>query len=129
MVEYGDTMPPEQLVLANGTRTATYSRAITEEERNGYNQQIADNTIEIMQKEEAKKDAAKMYNDEIKSIKLERATAIGAVRTGSVDVTDTVHTFFDYDAGKVHEYNANGERILTRRIKPSETQTTIPTNE
>lgn len=128
-MEYGDTMPPGRLVLANSTRKATYSRAITEEERNGYNQQIADNTIEILQKEEAKKDAARMYNDEIKSIKLERATAIGAVRTGSVDVTDTVHTFFDYDAGKVHEYNANGERILTRRIKPSETQTTIPTNE
>jgi hypothetical protein len=125
-MEFGEYMPLDQLVLANTTRQDKYPRPITEDERNSFNQEIADGTIALDEKEEAKKEAAAMFRDEIKEIKLGRKVAIDAVRTGQITVNDTMHTFYDYEAGKVHEYNSQGQRILSRRIKPNELQTEIP---
>ena len=122
-VVFGETMPLDQLVLAPSQRTDTYRREITEEERNSYNQEIADLSVLIDDKEDEKKATVKMLGDEIKMSKASRKVAITAVKSGGIEVVDSIFSFADYKENKVHEYNSKGERILTRRMKPNERPT------
>lgn len=128
-MEYGDKMDLDRLVLATSTRTDTYRRPISEAERASYAQEVTDLSIEIEDKEAEKKETMKMYSDGIKDAKERRRTAITTLKSGVVEVADTIYTHIDAETMRVHEYNSAGERILTRRMKPSETQTTIPTHE
>lgn len=118
-------MPLDQLVLAPSQRTDTYRREITEEERNSYNQEIADLSVLIDDKEDEKKATVKMLGDEIKMSKASRKVAITAVKSGGIEVVDSIFSFADYKENKVHEYNSKGERILTRHMKPNERQTPV----
>lgn len=124
-VVFGETMSLDQLVLAPSQRTDTYRREITEEERNSYNQEIADLSVLIDDKEDEKKATVKMLGDEIKMSKASRKVAITAVKSGGIEVVDSIFSFADYKENKVHEYNSKGERILTRRMKPNERQTPV----
>lgn len=126
---FEDHMPMDQLILAPSQRTDTYTRPITEEERNSLNQEIADLTIRIDDKEDEKRAQVKLYNDELKADKERRKDASKSIRTGVTQVVDTIYAYPDFGNNKIHEYNSKGERILTRRMKPSEAQTSIPTHE
>lgn len=123
---FEDRMPMDQLILAPSQRVDKYTRPITEEERNSFNQEIADLTIRIDDKEDEKRAQTKMYNDDLKADKESRKAASKSIRTGMMEVADTIYSFPDFAENKVHEYNSMGERILTRRMKPNERQITIP---
>lgn len=120
-------MPLDRLILAPSTRTDIYFRPITDDERNSFNQEITDTTIRISDKEAEKRKTAKMFRAELKAMREGRAEAIKAIKSGQTEVLDTIHAFPDYENNTVHEYNSRGERILSRRMKPSERQTSIET--
>lgn len=120
--EYGETMPVEELESADSVRTDTYQRPITEEERASYNELIVELSMKVDDKEEEKKATVKMFSEEIKDLKARRKDSIKTVKAGTIETVDTLRTFYDFDAAKVHEYNSKGERVLVRRMKPEERQ-------
>lgn len=124
--EYGDTMDPDMLHLANGTRDDSYYRPITEDERNASNEDVVSMSHEIESLEDSKKETMKQFTDQIKEIKGERKERLRRLKEGTVEEFDTIHVFMDHDNAKVHEYNSKGERILVRTMKPAERQTRIP---
>lgn len=120
--EYGDTMPVEQLAVSDETRQSTYTRQITEDERNSFNQEIVDLSVEESALIVEKKATMKHLNGEIKLKREFINTNLDRVRTGQMEVPDTISVFFDRDNLKVHEYNSKGERTLVRKMKPEEAQ-------
>lgn len=120
--EYGETMPVDSLHLADAIRSDTYERTITEEERASYGEKVIELSMEVDNKEDEKKATVKMFSDDIKAAKEQRKEVLKTLKKGTVETADKIHTFYDFDNAKVHEYNSNGERVIVRRMKPEERQ-------
>lgn len=123
--EYGETMPIESLGMADAVRTDTYDRAITEEERASYGEKVVELSMEVDNKEDEKKATVKMFSDDIKAAKTERKDVLKIMKKGTIETADKIHTFYDFETAKVHEYNSIGERVAVRRMKPEERQLNI----
>lgn len=123
--EYGDTIPVELLGSADATRIDSYYRPITEDERACHNQDIADLTVKITDVEEEKKASNKSFAEDIKAKKAARSVSVKVVKSGQVEVVDTIHTYMDYDRLMVYEYNTQGHITGSRRMTPKERQMKI----
>lgn len=118
--EYGETMDMDMLHMADETRTDVYDRTITDDERASYGEEVAQLTNRILDDQDEKKATTKMFNDQIKANEGRRKEVARILKRGTVMTDTTVSTFFDRQTMKVHEYNALGERILSRKMRPEE---------
>lgn len=118
--EFGDTMDLDTLHMADETRTDVYDRTITDDERASYGEEVAQLTNRILDDQDEKKATTKMFNDQIKANEGRRKEVARILKRGTVLTDTTVSTFFDRQTMKVHEYNALGERILSRKMRPEE---------
>lgn len=125
--EYGETMPMEMLAGADSIRTDTYFRKISDDERVAYGEEVVSLSATVEDKQEEKKQTVKMFQEDIKHATTKRREILKIMKSGEVEVLGGVHTFYDFDNLKVHEYNERGERIATRRMRPDERQLQLPT--
>lgn len=115
--EYGETMPVELLVHATTTRKDKYTRKINDEERAYMNEEITRLTLSIDDTEDEKKEVTAGFNARLKEEKAIRKDMSKKVRTGMIEVDDDIHVFECYETMRVHEYNSQGERTATKRMK------------
>lgn len=122
---YGDTMPVSELALADFSETKKVSRTITEDERAALSSSVTELSIQEEDTKDAKKASTAAYNATLKSIALEKKGLLRSLRTGRRDIEAAVACFKDFDNLKIHEYDEEGNRTLTRRMTAEEAQLEI----
>lgn len=125
---YGETVPVEQLHVADGVRTDTYFRPITPMERESFAEKVVQLSSTVEDTEEQKKAHTADFNAVIKDAKTERRELLRNLKRGTIEVADQIHVFYDHDNYRVHEYNSKGELVGTRRMRPEE-RSLIPYNQ
>lgn len=103
----------------------SYLKVYTADEIDDFKNQLSDVSVEIDQLEEDKKAAVKEFNDSINPKKKQRSTILTSIRTKSREVTEQTFAFFNHESGQVGYYNAQGQLVSFRKMKPQERQGTV----
>lgn len=97
-----------------------YERSLTEEELEAERLNFIDKSIALSNLEFEKAEAMAEFNRKIKELKQEATKSIDLIRTGRIEVVETVYQIADVGAQKVFLYNQFGDPILSRPFTSSE---------
>lgn len=103
----------------------TYMKTFDDIEIVGFKDELSEKSIEIDGLEERKKEENKLINEQLKPLKSERAKLLRNIRTKAEEVREDCFMFIDQDSRMVGFYNAKGQLVSSRPIRPQEMQTTI----
>lgn len=123
--KFGPTMPVEELAMADMSVTEAITRKITEDERQGYNEEIAQLSLKISDEEAEKKEVVDGYKLSLKAKRKELASSLQVVKTGEREQLLPVAVFMDWDNLKVWKYKPDGEMLSVRAMTSKERQRKI----
>lgn len=97
----------------------------TDSELQNFKNDQCELAIEIMDIEEEKKEAMKVFTDKMKDLKLESGSLLGKIRNAFEEVPQMVYGMDDQENGVMEFYTATGELVSTSPLNPKQRQTTM----
>lgn len=86
---------------------------------------LVENNIELQTIRQAKKDAVKEFNDQLKPLEEVNSETTKQLKERSEYVTEQCYKFVDNDDRTVGYYNSEGVLVFSRPCRPEEMQTTL----
>ena len=87
--------------------------------------QLVDTSIQMRDVKADKKDATKMYNEQIKQLEERSEEVTKGLKEKAEFVNETCYRFLDQETRTVGFYSAEGLLVLQRPARPEEMQTSI----
>ena len=121
--------PEERLAaiqaLSEGEETLTYTKPLSREEMDEYRENLTDEMIKARSLEEQFAQQKAAHKERIDPVNRGIAELLGIIRAKAIEVREECFLVPNYEAGMMEFYNANGELVDSRRLRPEERQTTI----
>jgi len=102
-----------------------YTRQFLPEELDHMKEDLSSVTIQIDDLQESKKEVMKEFSDALKPLNESLKKILVNLRTRSEQVTENCYVFHDYDDRQVGYYNAKGDLVNSRPMRPQEMQGNI----
>lgn len=119
-----DVTPSERLNIlqqnADQVEETTYQKPLTEEVLAEKKDMLTKNSIDLYDLEEEKKEAVKVFKDQIDPLKKENKILLHEIRTGQQTVKGTIFHMVSTDDTMMETYDREGYIISSRRLKPGE---------
>lgn len=116
----------ERLIIlqqnADKVEQTSYQKPLTEEAKNDKREILTDNSIQLFDLEEEKKEAVKVFKDRIDPLKKHNNKLLLEIRTGQETVDGTLFHMANHDDGMMEVYDNDGYMVESRRLKPNEKQ-------
>jgi gas vesicle protein len=126
---FQDASPADRLAMlqanADEIEQKTYAIRLEGPELEEVRDLISASSLAIADLDEAKKEYIAQYKEEVKPLKEQLAQALTDYRMKARNVTEELYKLVDREEGMVGYYNAQGELIESRRIRPDEKQFAI----
>lgn len=100
----------------------TYEKDLTLEELDAKREMFVDNSIKVSTLEDELNEKKAEYKNKIDPIKLVNKTLQQEVKTKKQKIKGTLYHIADHDTGFMETYDASGELIADRRLRPDEKQ-------
>jgi hypothetical protein len=121
--------PEERLRMlrdnADNISKGEYTRKLTTDELNQAREEYTDASVEINNLEDELKESTKDLKDRIKELKAANRESLKVIRQRFKTLDGEIFYFIDPVEGMVSGYDATGERVEHRKMKPSERQGTV----
>lgn len=102
-----------------------YVKEIPSERLEELKEVLVENSIELRSLREAKKEAVKEFNEQIKPLEEINAQTTKQLKERSEYVNEQCYKFVDNEERTVGYYNSEGLLVFSRPIRPEEIQTTL----
>ena len=106
--------------MAHSTEETTYFKALTQEELDLKRETLTDNEIKLSRFEIEKKNFVAAIKKKVDPIIKEKSSLITAIETRHEEIEGVLYHVDDQDEGLMYSFDANGEFISSRRLKPDE---------
>lgn len=119
--------PPEarlEMIKSNSddVEEMVYSKAYDDHELDVLKDELAENSIKIDTIDEEKKEATAEFKHRMDPLKDERKDLLTKIRTKARFVSEKCYAFRDHELRRVDYYNAEGDLVHSRPMKPGEMQ-------
>lgn len=127
---FPETMPSHERrerleSMADSIEEGKYFRALTDEEIQEKKDVLTENTIKLSDITDEKKAAMAAFKAEEKPLKENSKELMKLVKTRQEEVDGILYHISDHDEGMMNTYDEAGFLINSRRLRPSEKQSTI----
>lgn len=95
------------------------------EEKSDMRMELANNLTEILTEDEKLKKAKDLHKEAVKPKKETVKVLTKNLRNGYVKEEQTVYLFADQEAGRMGYYDSNGDLVSSRKLLPTEKQTSL----
>ena len=102
-----------------------YTKQYDNEKIEELKDQLVDTSIQMRDVKADKKDATKMYNEQIKQLEERSEEVTKGLKEKAEFVNETCYRFLDQETRAVGFYNTEGLLVLQRPARPEEMQTSI----
>ena len=102
-----------------------YTKQYDNEKIEELKDQLVDTSIQMRDVKADKKDATKMYNEQIKQLEERSEEVTKGLKEKAEFVNETCYRFLDQETRTVGFYSAEGLLVLQRPARPEEMQTSI----
>lgn len=106
--------------MAHSTEETKYFKALTQEELDLKRETLTDNEIKLSRLEIEKKNFVADIKKKVDPIIKEKSSLISAIETRHEEIEGVLYHVDDQDEGLMYSFDANGEFISSRRLKPDE---------
>lgn len=106
--------------MAYSTEETKYFKALTQEELDLKRETLTDNEIKLSRLEIEKKNFVADIKKKVDPIIKEKSSLISAIETRHEEIEGVLYHVDDQDEGLMYSFDANGEFISSRRLKPDE---------
>lgn len=110
---------------SDGVIEMGYMKSFEPEKVQELKERLAETSIEISEREEAKKASAVQFNAELKPLQEEKAKLMRGIKERAEYVKEECFKIVDADEKMVGFYNSEGDLIESRQAYPNELQGTI----
>lgn len=121
-----DLSQKDRLVIlqqnADRVEVTTYQKPLTDESKAEKREVLTENSIQLFDLDEEKKEAVKIFKDQIDPLKKHNKKLLLEIRTGQESVNGTLFHMANHDEGMMEVYDNDGFLVETRRLKPEEKQ-------
>lgn len=121
-----ELMPHDRLIIlqqnADKVEITTYQKPLTEEAKSDKREILTDNSIQLFDLEEEKKEAVKVFKEKIDPLKKSNNKLLLEIRTGQESVAGTLFHMANHEDGMMEVYDNDGLMVESRRLKHNEKQ-------
>lgn len=111
---------------ADSVEETTYFKPLSEDELNDKKTTLTENSIQLADLDEEKKELVKKFKDKIDPIKEENKLLMAEIRSRQTRVKGNLYNMADHANGIMETYDEDGNFIGSRRLKPEERQARVP---
>ena len=104
---------------------ATYTRKITEQEKEEFSERVVDLHIEIREVEADKKEVMNRYKEQLSSLSGELDQKVDSLHTGEIEEVGNLYLVPDYSRNIMQVLDADGVIIKERELNEDEKQLRI----
>lgn len=126
---YNHLSPEDRLsaikALCEGEEVLTYTKPLSREEMDEFRENLTDEMIKARNLEEEFAQQKADHKNRIDPVNRGIAELLGIIRAKAIEVREECYLVPNYEDNMMEFYNANGEMIDSRRLRPEERQTTI----
>lgn len=108
--------------MAYYTEETSYFKVLTQEELDERRETLTENYIKISDLDAEKKQVTERITAEQKPLKAENMELLQTLKTKSEKIEGVLYHVDDQEKGMMYSYDANGDFISSRRLKPNEKQ-------
>lgn len=102
-----------------------YMKPFDENQIGQYKDCLAETSIQLNDLAEEKKEFLAEIKEKVKPLESDRKKILKDIKQRSAFVEEQCYMFIDHDRGEVGYYNANGDLVDSRGIRPEERQKTV----
>ncbi|PIF44330.1 hypothetical protein CLU96_1274 [Chryseobacterium sp. 52] len=106
--------------MAHSTEETSYFKALTQEELDLKRETLTDNEIKLSRLEIEKKNFVAGIKKKVDPIIKEKSSLISAIETRHEEIEGILFHVDDQEDGLMYSFDADGEFISSRRLKPDE---------
>jgi hypothetical protein len=123
-------IPVDQRLLlmqqnADRIEETTYYKPLTQEELDLRREQLTDNAIKLSEYEDEKKDIMAGFKTKMDPLVKVNKLLMTEVKTRQCEVEGNLYHMANHEDSMMETYDANGEMISSRRLRPEEKQKNI----
>jgi hypothetical protein len=113
-----------QLLQENAAKVenTTYQKALTTDQLAIKREDLADNCIKVNSLEDELKVEKDRFKIQIDPLKKKNVVLLTEIKTRQTTVEGTIYHIADYGAGMMETFDANGELLWDRKLRPDEKQ-------
>jgi glutamine synthetase type III len=108
--------------MAYSTEETSYFKVLTQEELDERRETLTENYIKISDLEAEKKQVTESIKAQQKPMQVQNMELLQTLKTKSEKIDGVLYHVDDQDKGMMYSYDANGDFISSRRLKPNERQ-------
>lgn len=123
-----DATPEDRLRILrdnHGSEKTKYFKQLTQEEMDVRRERLAENSIEHFELSEQLKEVKADFKDKMEPLIVDNHKIMKELKTGQAEVEGEIFFVPDHDSSMMETYNADGELISSRRLRPEEKQQRI----
>ena len=109
----------------HNSEVTTYYKQLTQEEMDVRREKLAENSIEHFELSEQLKEVKADFKEKMEPLIRDNHNLMKEIKTGQAEVEGEIFFVPDHDASMMETYNADGELISSRRLRPEEKQQRI----
>lgn len=102
-----------------------YMKPFDAKEIEQYKDELAEHSIQLADIADEKKEFLDAIKSKVKPLETERKRILKDIKLRSTFVEEQCYMFIDHDKGEVGYYNASGDLVESRGIRPEERQKTV----
>jgi len=107
---------------ADKAENKTYQKPLTDEEKTARRLELTENSIELFDLREKKKEASKVFKIQIDPLEKANTKLLTEIRTGQASVEGIIFHMANHEDGMMEFYDGEGYLIESRRLLPAEKQ-------
>jgi len=126
---YQDLGPDERVstleAMCDAKENFSYTKHLSRDELDEYRENLTDTMVKQSAIESEFADVKEEFKKKLKPVMRDVSQLFGIVKAKAIEVDELCFLIPDYNSGMMEYYNANGELVNSRRLKPEERQTAI----
>jgi hypothetical protein len=123
-----EVSPEERLRILrdnHDSEITKYYKQLTQHEMDVRREQLAENSINHFELSEQLKEVKADFKEKMEPLIRDNHKLMQEIKTGQAEVEGEIFFVADHEASMMETYNADGEMIASRRLKPEEKQQRI----
>jgi hypothetical protein len=123
-----EATPEERLRILrdnHDSEVTKYYKQLTQHEMDVRREQLAENSIQHFEYSEQLKEVKADFKEKMEPLIRDNHKLMQEIKTGQAEVEGEIFFVPDHEASMMETYNADGEMIASRRLKPEEKQQRI----
>lgn len=110
---------------ADHIEETTYFKPLTPDELDLRRELLTDNAIKLSEYEDEKKEIMNDFKTKMDPLAKQNKKLLTEVKTRQAEISGVLYLMANHDDGMMETYDANGELVSSRRLRPEEKQKNI----